>query len=76
MSTRGGFGPKQFGWSVKPRSWQGWLAVVVYSLVLAGISQLSIIPHSDKIIYCGLATIVLFAALVLTSGTKGDMRDD
>ena len=57
MRSRGWFGPKQFGWDVAPRSWQGWTVILLYTLVLLAIDRLSIIPHADKMIYIGLATI-------------------
>jgi len=75
MRSRGWFGPKQFGWDVAPRSWQGWTVILLYTLVLLAIDRLSIIPHADKMIYIGLATIGLFAVMILTYGKDGTSKD-
>lgn len=29
------FGRKRFGWGWGPRSWEGWLTVIVYALLMA-----------------------------------------
>ena len=76
MRSRGWFGPKQFGWDVAPRSWQGWTVILLYTLVLLAIDRLSIIPHADKMIYFGLATIGLFAVMVITYGKDERTSND
>jgi hypothetical protein len=36
------FGPKRFGYGASPRSWEGWLATALFTLVIAGASLLLI----------------------------------
>ena len=30
------FGPKTFGYGIGPRSWQGWLATVLFAVIVIG----------------------------------------
>jgi hypothetical protein len=32
------FGRKRFGWGIGPKSWQGWMAILVYCLLMIGSS--------------------------------------
>ncbi|MBE1159913.1 hypothetical protein [Dyella acidiphila] len=32
--NRAWFGPKRIGWGYGPRSWQGWLTVAIYALLM------------------------------------------
>lgn len=35
------FGPKRFGWGLSPKTWQGWVSVLVYAGLMIGSSVVS-----------------------------------
>jgi hypothetical protein len=56
------FGRKRFGWGFGPRSWQGWLTVLIYGLLMMTLPaylgpQLG--DHGVRMVWIGL-TIVFF----------------
>lgn len=57
------FGPKTFGWGATPRSWQGWLVVVLF---IAGIVALQWIPGlTPRAIWAARAGLLVGFLLVI-----------
>lgn len=66
------FGKKRIGWGMGPRSWQGWVTILVYTALMIALSQL-IDPES----HYGLALaskIGITALLFVVFAIKGDWR--
>lgn len=81
MSERAWFKPKKFGYGYTPAGWEGWLAVMVYALVLAGGIALIvhlIAPAQDiweillTIAWTAVTTIAFMA--VAAPRTEGEIR--
>lgn len=66
------FGRKKFGWGWGPASWQGWLVMAAYVVVIQVTSHL--FPpkthHTDFMIGLATATLIFLAVLVW----KGERR--
>lgn len=63
------FGKKRFGWGIGPRSWQGWVTMLVYTALMIALSRLI-----DPGLHYALAlasrigiTLLLFAVIVIKS---------
>lgn len=37
--SKGWFGPKRIGYGISPRTWQGWLATLIFAAAFAGIAR-------------------------------------
>lgn len=65
IDKRAWFGRKRFGWGYGPRSWQGWLTVLIYALLMMALPAYAG-PHLGdqgiRIVWIGLtiAFVVVF----------------
>ena len=68
---KGWFGPKEFGYGVSPKSWEGWAATVVFVLALVGWTRLLHDVHPW--LWVGYATLALLfvGVIALTYEGKG-----
>ena len=60
------FGRKRFGWGFGPRSWQGWLALLIYVVLMIALPTV-ISPTSHHMTYgvCAVGLSVAFFAVFL-----------
>jgi len=63
------FGRKKFGFGWGPASWQGWLTVAAYVLVVILIGQFFPVHTAPSLYYAavGVATLALLIVAVVTS---------
>jgi len=63
------FGRKKFGWGWGPATWQGWLTVAVYGLVVFLIGHFFPLRTAGGLYYVaiGVATLALLIVAVATS---------
>ena len=68
---KGWFGPKEFGYGVSPKGWEGWTATAIFALAFAGWTRL--LHDAHLWLWAGWAILsVLFAGIVaLTYEGKG-----
>ena len=38
MSTRPWFGPKRIGYGLRPQTWQGWLVMALFAVVVVAVA--------------------------------------
>ncbi len=58
------FGPKRIGFGVSPRSWQGWLVLAVYVLVVAALGLLRPPDTNGVAFWSSVAGITLVVAVI------------
>jgi hypothetical protein len=60
---KGWFGPKRIGWGVSPRSWEGWVATLVFVAGLAASVRLlgSVAILAILAVWIGLFMLVVWA---------------
>jgi hypothetical protein len=70
------FKPKRYGYGAAPSSWQGWVATVIYVVVMFGLSGWLATGNGQNIIaFCVLALIVTIIFVVLAwRTTEGGWR--
>ena len=39
MDSPGWFGPKAYGFGLGPKTWQGWLAIIIYAVLMIAIAK-------------------------------------
>jgi len=56
------FGPRRFGWGLSPASWQGWIALAVWTAAL--VAGLTLWPGVTTTIVClaGLTILILLTS--------------
>jgi hypothetical protein len=76
ITKKSWFGPKKVGWGPAPKSWEGWLVILVWwvSLILIllylhSINSLNIINIAIVIVF---AAIILLSIAALTYGTNNE----
>ncbi|WP_036140709.1 hypothetical protein [Luteibacter sp. 9135] len=74
-NTNAWFGKKRIGWGIGPRSWQGWLVIAIYTVmmmavrIMAGASHPWLIGASTVVL-----TVALFTVMFLKSGRTEQHR--
>jgi hypothetical protein len=70
------FGPKTIGYGIGPRSWEGWLAVLVFCIGDALIAKWLPFGSHDadtmRWTALGIWVLLFLAVMVLTSGRKAE----
>jgi hypothetical protein len=66
MEGRGWFGPKTHGVGLSPKTWQGWSVVIVYAILMIGLTKWRYLPLWPKIGSLAIMTVVLGLVVRLT----------
>lgn len=67
---KGWFGPKVLGWGVGPRSWEGWLATVLF--VAAAVASQTLLPEGSAEAWTAFVGVVAAFLLVVILTYRSD----
>ncbi len=67
------FGPKRLGIGVSPRSWEGWVATLVFILAFVGLHR--VLPQDTAWLWLGrLGALILFGLVIYATYDGNDSR--
>ncbi len=69
MSKKIWFSKKRIGYGIRPVSWQGWVATLIFCAIVAG-AGMYFIPQNSTIVFIVIALVSLAALLLLIKGTS------
>ncbi len=72
MSKKTWFSKKRIGYGVRPVSWQGWVATLIFCAIVGG-AGMYFIPQNSPIVFIVIALVSFAALLLLIKMTFGDV---
>lgn len=66
------FVPKKYGFGARPNSWQGWLATILFCLIIAAATQF--LNHNRWAAVSAIVTATMIFMLIAINNTRGGWR--